>query len=773
MKSQVLAIAMVMASGVAVFVMSQATLTSLRLTQETYYVRYRFADIFAHLRRAPNSVKAQIEEVPNVNRVQTRVVEDVILDVADFAEPVVGRILGISAEDPRGLNQLHLRKGRLIESGHDREVVVHEAFADAHGLQPGATISAILNGHKEQLHVVGIVLSPEFVYAIRPGELLPDDRRFGVLWMGQNELAAVFDLEGAFNDVSLAMMPGAIEQEVIQRLDDILARYGGTGAYSRMDQSSHKVLSSELTQLRSMAIVFPMISLCVAGFLLHVVLSRMIATQREEIATLKAFGYTRSEIGIHYLKFLIVVLCLGILVGTVVGIWLARDLAALYVRYFRFPVFLFRLAPATVFIAFGLCALAAVLGAWNAVQRAVRLPPADAMKPEPPASFRATIVERLGVQRFFSPAWRMVFRYIERQPVRSILTCLGVALATAVLILGSFIEDSVNYVMDFQFNLAQRQDVTIGFVDPLSATPMHDVRHLPAVFDAQPFRSVPARLRCGYRVRRIAILGLPDDRRLYRVVDVRERELDLPDEGLILSSKAADLLHLKVGDSVTVEVLEGERAIRRATVTGLVNDFGEPTAYMNLNTLRRLLREGDQISGAFLATDSSKLATLHKQLKETPKVASVGVKSAALTSFRKLFAEHLLRMRTFDVVFACIMVFGVVYNSARVSLSERSRDLATLRVMGFTRGEIFRILLGELSILVVAAIPLGLIMGYYFSAVAIWALETETQRFPLVIEKSTYGFATIVVIAATFLSAAVVRRRLNQLDLVAVLKARE
>jgi putative ABC transport system permease protein len=773
MKSQVLAIAMVMASGVAVFVMSQATLTSLRLTQETYYVRYRFADIFAHLRRAPNSVKAQIEEVPNVNRVQTRVVEDVILDVADFAEPVVGRILGISAEDPRGLNQLHLRKGRLIESGHDREVVVHEAFADAHGLQPGATISAILNGHKEQLHVVGIVLSPEFVYAIRPGELLPDDRRFGVLWMGQNELAAVFDLEGAFNDVSLAMMPGAIEQEVIQRLDDILARYGGTGAYSRMDQSSHKVLSSELTQLRSMAIVFPMISLCVAGFLLHVVLSRMIATQREEIATLKAFGYTRSEIGIHYLKFLIVVLCLGILVGTVVGIWLARDLAALYVRYFRFPVFLFRLAPATVFIAFGLCALAAVLGAWNAVQRAVRLPPADAMKPEPPASFRATIVERLGVQRFFSPAWRMVFRYIERQPVRSILTCLGVALATAVLILGSFIEDSVNYVMDFQFNLAQRQDVTIGFVDPLSATAMHDVRHLPAVFDAQPFRSVPARLRCGYRVRRIAILGLPDDRRLYRVVDVRERELDLPDEGLILSSKAADLLHLKVGDSVTVEVLEGERAIRRATVTGLVNDFGEPTAYMNLNTLRRLLREGDQISGAFLATDSSKLATLHKQLKETPKVASVGVKSAALTSFRKLFAEHLLRMRTFDVVFACIMVFGVVYNSARVSLSERSRDLATLRVMGFTRGEIFRILLGELSILVVAAIPLGLIMGYYFSAVAIWALETETQRFPLVIEKSTYGFATIVVIAATFLSAAVVRRRLNQLDLVAVLKARE
>lgn len=773
MKSQILAISLVMASGVAVFVMSQATLTSLRLTQETYYERYRFADVFSHLRRAPDSLRAQIEEIPNVNRVQTRVVESVILDIPDFAEPVVGQILGIPPGDSRGLNELYLRKGRLIEPGHEREVVVHEAFAEAHALQPGATISAILNGRKEELHVVGIVLSPEFVYALRPGELLPDDKRFGVLWMGQKELAGVFDLEGAFNNVSLDVTPGAIEQEVIQRLDAILAQYGGTGAYSRLDQSSHKVLSSELTQLRSMAIIFPVISLCVAGFLLHVVLSRMIATQREEIATLKAFGYSRSEIGIHYSKFLMVVLCLGILIGTVAGVWLARDLAALYVRYFRFPVFLFRLTPATVLIALGLCALAAMLGAWNAVRRAVRLPPADAMKPEPPASFRATIIERLGVQRLFSPASRMVFRHIERQPVRSILTCLGVALATAVLVLGSFIEDSVNYVMDFQFNLAQRQDVTIGFVDPLSATAIHDVRHLPAVFDAQPFRSVPARLRSGYRVRRIAILGLPDDRPLFRVVDVRERELDLPDQGLILSAKAAELLHLKVGDAVTVEVLEGERPVRRATVAGLVNDFGEPTAYMNLNTLHRFMREGDQISGAFLAADSNQLAALHKQLKETPKVASVAVKSAALTSFRQLFAEHLLRMRTFDVVFSCIMVFGVVYNSARVSLSERSRDLATLRVMGFTRQEIFRILLGELSILILAAIPLGLIMGYYFSALAIWALETETQRFPLVIENSTYGFAIVVVVVATFLSAAVVRRRLNQLDLVAVLKAKE
>ena len=611
------------------------------------------------------------------------------------------------------------------------------------------------------------------VAAIRPGELLPDDRRFGVLWMSEAELAAAFDLEGAFNDVALAMAPSAIEMQIIRRLDDILARYGSTGAFSRADQASHKVLSNELIQLRSMAIVFPLIALCVAGFLVHVVFSRLIAVQREEIATLKAFGYTRIEIAIHFMKFALFVLVIGIAIGTAVGLWLAKDLAELYVRYFRFPVFYFRLSPLTVFAAGGLSAVAAVLGAWSAVQKAVRLPPAEAMKPEAPLSFRPTIVERWGLQRWFSPLARMVVRYIEREPVRSVLTSTGIALAIAVLILGSFIEDSVNYVMDFQFNLAQRQDVTVGFVDPLSSATIHEVRRFPAVVDVQPFRSVPARLRAGNHVRRIAILGLPEVRRLFRVVDARENELDLPEEGLVLSSMAARVLGVHVGDLVTVEVLEGKRAVRPATVSGLVDDFGEPAAYMNLNTLRRFLREGEQISGVFLTADSAELPALEQQLKRTPKVASVGRRAASLATFRRLFAEHLLRMRAFDIIFACIMVFGVVYNSARVSLSERSRDLATLRVMGFTRGEIFSILVGELSILVIASIPVGLVLGYYLSAFAIWALETETQRFPLVINRSTYGFAVLVVACATMLSAAAVRRKLNQLDLVAVLKAKE
>jgi putative ABC transport system permease protein len=774
MKIQLLAIALVMASGVAVFVMSLTTYSSLKVTQDNYYDEYRFANFFSHLKRAPDSVKAQIETIAHVGVVQTRVVADVVLDIPEFVEPVAGRIIGISEKSPESaLNRLYLRKGRMIEPGSRTETIVHEAFAEAHGFKLGGKLSAILNGHKEQLNIVGIALSPEYVYGIRPGDLIPDDKRFGVMWMGEKELRNSFDLDGAFNDVALTTMPGAVEQEVIERLDDILAPYGSGGAYSRADQSSHRAVFGELTQLRSMALVFPIISLAVAGFLLNVVFSRLVATQQEEIATLKAFGYTSKEIRNHYLKFVFLVLLVGILIGTGAGIWLALDLFKIYVRYFRFPVFLFRLEPSTVLIALGLCAVAGISGTITAVERAAQLLPAEAMRPAAPSVFRPTIIERLGLHRFISPSWQLVLRYIERQPIRSAFTCLGIALPLAVLVLGTFIADSVNYVIDFQFNLLQRQDMTVGFVEPQSSTTIYDLVHLPAVIDVQPFRTVSARLRAGYRSRRIAIFGLSDERRLFRVMDVNERELDLPEEGLVLSSKAAEVLGLVLGDTVIVEVLEGDRAIRPAKITGIVEDFGEPTAYMNLRTLRRFLREGEQISGAFISIDEQQINRLHHQLKKTPKVANVGSKSAALIGFRKIFTEHLLRMRTFDVVFGCIMVFGVVYNSARISLAERSRDLATLRVMGFTRREIFNVILGELSVLTFLAIPVGMVLGYYLSAFAVYTLATETQRFPLVIGKATYGFAIVVVIVAAFVSALIVRRRLEQLDLVAVLKAKE
>ena len=773
MKGQVLAICLVIGCGVAAFVMSLSTLESLSRTQQEYYERYRFADVFAHLTRAPDALESRIREIPGVAWLETRIVADVNLDVAGLAEPAVGRLISIPEHPRPGLNELYLRAGRYIEPRRSGEVLVSEAFADAHELQPGDSVGAVINGRWQRLQIVGIALSPEYVFQIRGGEILPDEKRFGVFWMGEEQLAAAFDMQGAFNDVVLTVRRGASLPEIIQRLDRLLEPYGSAGAYDRSEQISNRYLSDEIKQLRSMGLIAPSIFLAVAAFLLNIVLTRTIGTQREQIAALKAFGYSHWEVGWHYLKLVIVIVLIGVSLGTIAGTWMGRGLTELYTQFYRFPVFGFRFNVRVVLLGMAVSTLAGILGTLTAVLRAVRLPPAEAMRPEPPRSYRPTLVERIGLQRLFTPAARMVLRHLERQPLKSALSSLGIALAVAVLILGSFMEDAVDYVIDLQFLRAQRQDMTVAFVEATSPGALYEVRQLPGVSAVEPFRSVPVRLRAGHRERRLAILGLTPDNRLYKLIDLSGRDVAIPQEGLVLSRKLAEILGVSVGQSVVVEVLEGRRPVQRIPVTGLVADFAGLQAYMNLAALHRVMQEGELLSGAYLQVDPQRTDELYADLKQTPQVASVTVKAATLNSFRETIAENLLRMRTFNVIFASIIAIGVVYNSARISLSERSRELATLRVMGFTRGEISRILLGELAVLTLAAIPLGLVLGFAFAWSASAALDTEMYRIPLVVDRATYAFAATVVIIAALLSGLLVRRRLDHLDLIAVLKTRE
>lgn len=774
MKGQALAICLVIACGVATFVMSLSTLASLRRTQEAYYERYRFAQVFAPLKRAPGSVAGRIAEIPGVARVQTRIVQQVTLDVPGLDEPAVGRLLSVPERRLPELNDLHLRAGRHVEPGRTGEVLVSEGFAQANGLRPGDSLWAVLNGRKQRLRIVGVALSPEYIYSIREGDILPDDRRFGVLWMGCTELAAAFDMQGAFNDVCLTLTPGASEPEVIRRLDRLLEQYGGLGACGRDDQPSHKFVSNELKELRGMALVVPTIFLLVAAFLFHVVIGRLVNTQREQIAVLQAFGYSRAEVSRHYLKLVLAITLAGVLVGTVVGARLGRAVTEMYTSFFRFPLFEFHLDGGVVALALLVSGVAAGAGTLGAVYRAARLPPAQAMRPEAPARYRPTVLERLGLGWLLSPAARMVLRHLEREPVRTLLSVLGIALAVAVLILGNFMVDALDYVIESQFAVAQRQDVSVSFVEPTQARALAEVRHLPGVLSCEPYRALPVRLSSQHRWRRLAIMGLRPDGRLYRVVDIDRKAVPLPPQGIVLSAKLAEVLAVGVGDAVTVEVLEGRRPVRQVPVTGLVADFSGVAAYMDIRAVNRLMEEGPVISGAFLAVDSRHLPALYRQLENTPRVAGVTIKGAALASFRRTVAENLLRMRLFNVVFAGIIAFGVVYNSARITLAERARELATLRVMGFGRGEVSLLLLGELAVVTVAAIPLGLVLGHALGGLVIrLAYDTELFRIPLVVGRSTYAFAATVTLLAALISGLAVRRQVDRLDLVAVLKSKE
>ncbi len=772
-KGQVLAISLVIAAGVTMFIMYLSTFESLRRTQQAYYDRYRFADVFAACKRAPVWLEGRIEQIPGVAAADTRVVVSVTLDVEDLDEPVVGRLISIPERDAATLNDVALLEGRYLEPGRSDEVLVSEGFALARGLGPGDSVAAILNGRKRQLEIVGVALSPEYVYNIRPGDILPDEGRFGLFWMGREALATAFDMKGGFNDVALTLMPGASEPEVIDRLDRLLEPYGGLGAIPRALQLSHWYLDSELVALQSVGLIIPVIFLGIAAFLLNVVLTRIISVQREQIAALKALGYSSFEVGVHYTQWSLVIAFLGGVAGTVGGGWLGSGMIEMYNDYFRFPFLEYRLSPGVVVGAVAISFLGAVLGAFTSVRRAVELPPAEAMRPEPPTTYRPSFIERAGLTRRLSQPARMVLRNLQRRPGRALASVVGIGFAAAMLIVGLFFLDAIDELMYVQFSVAQRQEVTVTFVEPSSSGALFEIGRLPGVVDAEPMRSVPARIRHGHRSRQVGILGLAADARLQRVVNTSLKPVALPPEGLVLTSKLAELLAVEPGDDVVVEVLEGARPVRRATVTALVDEYLGMSAYMEAGALHRLMREGRNLSGAFLTVDAAVADELYRRLKLIPAVAGVALKSAALEAFNKTMEESFGIMIFFNVLFAGIIAFGVVYNAARISLSERSRELASLRVMGLTRAEISFILLGELAVVTLAAVPLGLAVGYALAALVVTAYDTEVYRFPLVVSARTYGFSALTVLVAAAVSGLVVRRKLDHLDLVEVLKTKE
>jgi putative ABC transport system permease protein len=772
MRSQAFTIALVVASGIGSFIALLSTYDSLQWSRHSYYEEARFAQVFADVKRAPKPVERQIAELPGVAAVETTVVQDVTLDIPDVAEPVIGRMIGLESHRQPGLNRLFLRHGRLPEAGKKNEALVSEGFSKARGLKLGDRIAALLNGKREELEIVGIVLSPEYIFASRGGEI-PDDKGFGVFWMERERLGSAFDMEGAFNRVSLSLAPGASEAAVIDALDRLLEPYGSLNAYGRKDQNSHRILSQEINQQKTMATIFPTIFLGVAAFLLNVVLARQVATQRDQIAALKALGYADFAIAAHYLKLVLAIVLAGIVLGFAIGAWMGYQLTSIYTNFFHFPRLIYRIQPWIALVASGVSMAAAVGAALGTVRSILSLAPAEAMRPPAPARYRRLLLERIGLAHLLSPQARMVIRTLERRLLRTLLTSFGIACSVAIIVSGTFWRDAVNYLIEVQFNMADRGDVNVVFVNPVARSALHEISRLPGVLRTEAVRAVPVRLRAGHHTYRTAVSGFPPEAQLRQLLDTDLRRVPLPPDGILLSRRLAERLEIEPGDRLILESLEATRATREAVLTGVVNDLIGLSAYMDIAALNRLMSEGESISAVVLTLDPTQAKAFYARLKEMPQVATVSIKRELLRSFRETNARFLLFFTAIVTAFAAAIAVGVVYNSARIALAERAWELASLRVLGFTRNEVSGLLLGELAIEITLAIPLGLWLGYLLSVLIVSMMHTETVAFPVIITASTYAYAALTILAAGVASALLVRHRVDHLDLVAVLKTRE
>lgn len=771
-KGQALAIAAVIACGVAIVVMTYGAMISLQETRDAYYDQYRFADVFSQLRRAPLRVANQIAEIPGVAASEPRITHYAALDIAGMNRPAAALLVSLPESGEPKLNRIALSRGRYPIRGRD-ELVMSQNMAEAHQFQPGSKLFVYLNGRKRSFTIVGIALSPEFIYVLAPGQLMQDDKSFGILWINRKLMEAGYDLNGAFNDISVKLSPGASEPVVVQRMDRLLARYGGTAAYGRNDQISNAFVDQELDQLKTIAFVIPPIFLAVAAFLINMVLSRLIDTERESIGLLKSFGYTNWEVGRHYLKFALLITGVGVLAGCGSGIALGQWMTGMYQQYFRFPFLNYQFDPAVFSAAIFISFLAAAAGTWGAVMRAVRLAPAAAMVPPAPTIYHRTLLDRLGLERIVSMPTQMILRHVERWPFRALLTVSGAAMAVMLLVSLFFMFDAIDELVDGFYFRANRHDVVIGLVDQESERARYDLARLPGIRAVEPVLEVPARIAKGHLVQRLAISGVARDARFRAFYDSEGRSFTIPDRGIVLSDKLARLLRVGIGDTVDVEVLEGNRRRARIPVAAITFENVGFSAYMDRKTLATLTGEPNTLTSVQGVVDRLMLTKLLEKLKDVPIVATVSTREQAITSLREIMAKSMTIVIDFYIGLGAVIAFGVVYNAARISLSERGRELATLRVLGFTRGEVIYILLGELALLVVAALPIGCLLGYWLGWFMSAAMETKLFRVPFVVLPSTFGIAMSITLISAALSAAAVAWRISRLDLIAVLKTRE
>lgn len=771
--TQLLTIGLVVASGVAAYIALNSTFRALDDSRTLYYETNRFGDVFADLERAPDAVGERLAEIPGVTLVHTRLAAPVRIPLKTGTHPPIGMVVGLPPGGKAPLNRVRVEEGRMVETGRDDEALLLEVFAQRNDIVPGDTLPVVMEGTLRQVRVVGLANAPDFIYPAPPGDApVPDDERFAVLWMDQSATSPAFDMEGAFNQVTLRLGPDAAEEAVLAQVDQVLDPWGGQGAVGRDRQRSNLFLNMRFDQLEAISGFVPILFLAVAAFLLNVVLSRLVRLQRGEIAALKALGYHDREIGAYYLRFVSVIVVVGSALGVALGGWMGRGITGFFTQFFGLPLLEFRVLPETVAVAFVVALVFGFLGAFGTLRRILRMAPADAMRPEAPARYRKTFLERLGIGDLFGSSGRMVLRELGRRPVRALVSSLGVALAVGIIVVGRFSHDAFNVIIDRHYYLAHQEDVSVALLGPTPERAIREAQAIPGVVRAEGIRTTPVRIHAGTRWRDMGLHGYAEGSSLRRLMDASGHISPLPEGGIVLTSALAEILDVGVGEPVEVTLRERGRT-RSLPVTGLVDEMFGMQGHMRLDDLNRLLGEGPTVSRLLLTVDPGDFDRVEARLTQMSGVMEITHKESAVDRLREMAADPQAALVLVLSLFGSIIAIGVVYNNTRVALSIRARDLASLRVLGFTRREISGILLGEQAIQVLLAVPVGLLVGRVLVAQLVATMDLEEYRLPLVITPETYAFATSVVLAAALASALLVRRRLDRLDLIGVLKERE
>jgi len=772
------AIVSIIAVGVACYVSMGATYHNLTEAQHRYYRQCRMADFWIDLKKVPLAELDALAELPGVAAIRPRIGFFATVDLEHVTKPLNGMVLSLPDRREPVINNVVLQRGGYFTDRRENEVIVNEALAARHGLEPGDWIRLVLNNRRQELFIVGTAISSEFVYLLPPGGLAPDPEHFGVFYLKQTYAEDVFDFDGAANQVVGHLAPHVRDhpRQVLDRAERLLAPYGVFATTPLEDQASHKFLSQEIQGLWVFAIILPCIFLAVAALVLNVLLRRLAQQQRTVVGTLKALGYADRQVFVHFLKFGLAVGLGGGLAGCALGYWMADGYTQMYSKIYEFPELRSRFYPSLVAICVAISLGCAVVGSLQGTRTVLRLKPAEAMRPKPPKSGGAILLERVGwLWGRLSSGWRMVLRDVVRARTRTIAGVFATAMGSAVLVCGFMLADASYYLIDYQFKWILRSDVDLSFKDERGEDVLLEAAALPGVDLAEPIFNVACTFSNGPYRRKGAITGIAPDARLTIPRNRDAVPVGVPPGGLVMSRKLAEVLHLRQGDVVTVQPIKGLRRRHRVPVVRLSDSFFGTAVYADIHYLSRLVNEEFALSGVQLAVDRrpEREAALYRELKRMPALEAVSARRDMVENLDKILVENMGIFISGLVLFAGVVFFGSILNASLISLAERQREVATLRVLGYGPWQIGALLLRESMIVTLAGTLLGMPIGYGLSVLTAVAYNTELFRFPVVATPGTWVWTLLLAILFGLAAHAVVQIVVHRMDWLEALQAKE
>lgn len=773
-KGQFLAAAAVIMVGVMVYLSMSTSYNNLRRSQEDFYRTNQFADYYFQVVRAPRSVVDQVEKVAGIKKVTGRIQLDVPI-LKENEERASARLVSYSLPITGNLNSLSLTRGRMFSQTRQPgiEVLLDPKYAQANHLESGGKVNIVAGQRKVQMTVIGTAISPEFIYAIKDSAtLLPDPEAFGIFMVNEAQVQSALGMPGQINQILIQFTPGARQEEAVEQIKKILAPYGNLASYPRKDQTSHAMLEAELDGLRSITTVLPLMFMLIAAGVQFVILRRMIRAQRTQIGLFKALGYSDRQVMLHYTSYGILVGLAGAAAGTLGGLLLAGVMSNTYAQYFNLPGGMASYNLPVVLKGFLMSIVTGLVAGLSASRQAAAIHPAAAMRPEPPRLSGRSLWEYWPrFWRALSPAWKMSFRSVGRNRARLLVTMLGVMFAVGLMVIAFFTNDSVDYMLHKYFQEERGYDLLVRFNTPQKAGELHSISRLQGVQRVEPVLELPVRLHWQGQAEEELLTGYPSDLTLRQITGTEGNPIQLPAEGVILNERTARRLGAKVGDVIEVETLLPQGPPRRYNlkIMGLTRNLIGGGSYVDLHQANRIIREANLVSGAMLKTVPDQTLAVEKEINQFIGVASVQSRQKELDNFNKNL-ESLAYSVSIMIFFALLLGFAIVYSSSVISLVERQRELASLRVIGFSVKEVSGLLFKEGILQTVPGLILGLPFGRLLAQAYIQSVSTDLYSLPVIVYPLTYVYSAILGGIMVYAAFKLTARGLGKLDLVEVLK---